>query len=224
MFATNCAIINQNFLIMKKIIFTAAAVLSLACTANAQVKFGAKGGLTVSTLSGDVENAEAKIGGHLGGFAEFKFNKFAIQPELLFSMQGAENNQTDYYFGDFYSSKYEATLLYLNIPVMAKYYILPKLSAELGPQLGILLDAQTKYSETRNGEVLYSESESVRSDIKTIDVSANIGATYYFTDHISVGARYNMGLTNIDDSAPAPGEKKADVKNQVFQASFGYRF
>jgi outer membrane protein W len=212
---------------MKKIIFTAAAVMALAC-ANAQatksIKFGVKGGLNVTTLSGDIEEAEAKIGGHVGGFAEFRCNKFAIQPELLLSMQGAESNYTNYFGGDFYSSRYEANLLYLNVPVMAKYYILPKLSAEFGPQIGILLDAETKYSETINGDVQYSENENVRSDIKTIDVGLNLGASYNFNDHIGVGVRYTMGLTNIDDSKPAPFEPKADVKNQVFTASFAYRF
>lgn len=209
---------------MKKIIFIATAVLAITCAQAQTVKFGVKGGLTVSTLSGDLEDAEAKIGGHVGGFAEIKFNKFALQPEVLLSMQGAESNTTRYYSGNFYATKYEANLLYLNVPVMAKYYVIPKLSVELGPQLGILLDAETKYSETENGFVEYSENENVKSDIKTIDLAANIGATYHFNDHMAVGARFSLGLTNIDDSKPTVGVARTDVKNQVLQASFAYRF
>ena len=76
---------------MKKILLTAAAVFALSY-ANAQdVKFGAKAGLNLSNFTGDVENTSTKVGFQVGGFAEIKISeKFAVQPELLYSLQGTK--------------------------------------------------------------------------------------------------------------------------------------
>lgn len=212
------------FLIMKKIIFTAAAVFAFVF-ANAQdIKFGVKAGVGASTLSGDVENADAKFSGHVGGFAEFKFDKFAIQPEIQFSLQGAEWELYDYWSeGDYYSSKIEANLVYLNVPIIAKYYVMDKVSVEFGPQIGILLSAKADYTYTNSGYYDYdvdSSDENIRDDLKTIDFGLNFGGAYHLNKNMAVGLRYTLGLTDINDM-PYDNSK---VKNQVLQASFAYNF
>ena len=79
---------------MKKIVLSIAAMLVFGF-ANAQdVRFGVKGGLNIATLTGDVQDASTKVGFHVGGFAEIKVSdKFAVQPELLFSTQGAKSDE-----------------------------------------------------------------------------------------------------------------------------------
>lgn len=76
---------------MKKILF---AVMMFATTASfAQIQFGAKGGINVSNLNGlDVNNYQTKatVGFHVGGFVAIKLGKLALQPELLYSTQGAK--------------------------------------------------------------------------------------------------------------------------------------
>ncbi|RZJ55928.1 MAG: PorT family protein, partial [Flavobacterium sp.] len=40
-------------------------------------------------------------------------------------------------------------LSYLNVPIMAKYYVIEKLSLEAGPQIGFLLSAKNQVDDLR---------------------------------------------------------------------------
>jgi opacity protein-like surface antigen len=192
-------LILTKLLRMKKVILTAAAVFAFGF-ANAQdVKFGVKGGLNVATLTGDVDNASSKVGFHVGGFAEIKVSdKFAVQPELLFSTQGAK-------FGDLKSN-----LSYVNIPVMAKFYVADAFSLEAGPQIGFLVSAKDKFE---------GEEEDMKDVTKSVDFGLNFGAGYDLTENLSAGLRYNLGLSNI-----AKHSDDFKSKNSVFSVSLGYKF
>lgn len=200
---------------MKKVILTIIAVLGFAF-ANAQdVKFGIKGGINLSTLTGDVEDFSSKVGFQLGGFAEFKVSdKFFIQPELLYSAQGAKYKETESY----YSYKEKMNISYLNIPVVAKYYVVDKFSVEAGPQIGFLLGAKSKWEETYAGQK-NSGDEDMKDSFKTVDFSLNVGAGYDFTENIAAGIRYNFGLSNISDFGD-----NLKVHNNVISLSVGYKF
>ena len=134
---------------MKKIVLAAIAVMGFGF-ANAQdIKFGIKGGINLSTFTGDIEDASSKVGFQAGGFAELKLSdKFSIQPEVLYSLQGAKFKET----GDSYSYKENINASYLNVPVLAKYYVIDKLSVEAGPQIGFLLSAKSKWESVEGGE------------------------------------------------------------------------
>lgn len=188
---------------MKKIILTAAAVFAFGF-ANAQdVKFGAKVALNVSNISGDdTGDLKSLIGGQFGGFAEIGISdKFAIQPELMYSMQGAK------YDGG------KTNLSYLNVPVMAKYFVAEGFSLEAGPQIGFLLSAKDK----EDGE----DSVDMKDELESIDFGVNFGAGYDFTENLSAGLRYNLGLTNIVKNVPGEDFK---ITNNVFSVSLGYKF
>ena len=181
---------------MKKIILTAAAVFAFSF-ANAQdMKFGVKGGLNSSTLSG-ADGAKSIIGVNLGGFVEFKVSdKFSVQPELLYSMQGA---------------KFETGTLnmnYINIPVMAKYAVADKFNLQAGPQIGFLMSA--KY-----------DSVDVKDQMKSLDFGVNLGAGYDFTENLGLDLRYNLGLAQTQKELMT-GQTAA--KNAVIQLSVGYKF
>ena len=53
---------------MKKLFLVGA--LALFGAMNAQVKYGAKAGLNIATLNGDVEGLKSLVGFHVGGFAQ----------------------------------------------------------------------------------------------------------------------------------------------------------
>jgi hypothetical protein len=214
---------------MKKLLFS--AILLASGLVNAQeIKYGAKLGLNISNFSGDVTDSKSLIGVQLGGFAEIGISdKFAIQPELLFSMQGAKSEYSETDLGDTYSEESKTKLNYLNVPVLAKYYIADNFAVLAGPQFGILMSAKEDYdvSETISGITdNYSESADVKDFYKTLSLSFNVGAAYSITENIFVDARYNLGLSSIaKDFTDEFGDSfSADIKNNVIQFSVGYKF
>jgi len=216
---------------MKKI-FTIAAIAVLGMTSvNAQdVNFGAKAGVNFATVTGDeTDDFESKTGFHVGVVAEIMLSdKFSFQPELVYSSQGTKISEsgTEDFGGITYQYEEEATrkLDYLNLPLMAKYYVSEGLSIEAGPQIGFLInsEAEYEYSATYEGT---TESESETEDLKdytsSIDFGFNFGLGYKLENGLNFGARYNLGLSNINDF-----EGSDDVKNQnaVFQVSVGFFF
>lgn len=200
---------------MKKIILAAIAVMTFGL-ANAQdIKFGVKGGVNLSNFTGDVENTKSKVGFQVGGFAEFKLSdKFFVQPEVMYSLQGTkyEQSEVNYYY------KGNIAMTYLNVPVMAKYYVIDKLNIEAGPQIGFLLSAKDKWEDNYNGEK-DSGKDDVKDAFKSVSLGLNIGAGYDFTENLSAGIRYNFGLSNILDTE---GNYKAH--NNVVSLTLGYRF
>ena len=180
---------------MKKVLLTALAVFAFSF-ANAQdPKYGVKGGLNMSSNSGDGLKSITSF--HLGGFAQFKMNdKFAIQPELLYSAQGAKSD-----FGTL-------NLNYINIPVMAKYNVADAFSIEAGPQIGFLMSATFA-------------SVDYKDQCNSTDFGFNLGAGYDLNETMSLGLRYTMGLTNVEKDVAG---QASNSKNSNIQLSFGYKF
>jgi len=199
---------------MKKIILSVVGIFAFSIVGAQDVKFGVKGGLNFANLTGDIENAAMKIGFSIGGFAEIKVSeKFAVQPELLYSTQGAKSDDAD--------EKGSIALGYISIPVMAKFFVAESFSLEAGPQIGFLTSAKYKF-----------DSEDIDVDVKdafkSIDFGLNFGAGYDFTPNLSAGLRYNLGLSNIVDSEGGNEdfefENDYEVKNSVFSLSLSYKF
>ncbi|MBO9586146.1 MAG: PorT family protein [Flavobacterium sp.] len=190
---------------MKKIILSAIAIMAFAFTNAQSTRFGVKGGLNISNIvGGDVNNNSSLVGFHIGGLAEIHVvEKFYIQPELLFSTQGAK----------FDGPASDVKLNYLNIPVLAKYYIVDKkFNVEAGPQLGILLSAKANGNDFKD----YTRST---------DLGFNLGAGYSFTENLSVGLRYTIGLSPITDKNIDNSSDYYDsAKNSNLQLSLAYIF
>jgi hypothetical protein len=192
---------------MKKVILAAVAVFALG-SANAQeTKFGVKAGLNLSNFTGDAEGNSMKVGFQIGGFAEIKISeKFAIQPELVYSAQGAKLKQE--FFGETF--EYDVNLGYINVPVMAKYFVAENFSLEAGPQIGFLMSAKAKAD---------SESEDIKSEYNSVDFGLNLGAGFDVTENINLGLRYTVGLSNI---AKDSGNQSVGNSNIAF--AVGYKF
>jgi hypothetical protein len=192
---------------MRKIILSALAVMAFGFTNAQSTKFGIKAGLNVSTLTGEYEDdTKSLIGFHVGGFAEIKvIERLAIQPELLFSTQGAK-------FDGFGGDKYDSKLNYLNIPVVAKFYITKQFYVEAGPQVGFLLSAKL-------------DGDDVKDFYKSTDFGFNIGTGYNFTENLSAGIRYTVGLTGVYDNNNEDVEDYIDSsKNSNLALSLAYKF
>lgn len=183
---------------MKKSILCGVLVLLGCIKTNAQeVTFGAKLGFNYANVTGDNSGAYDPLTSiHLGAMAELMFTeKFSFQPEILFSTQG------------FRSEEFDLKLKYMNIPLMAKYYVIKKFSVEMGPQIGLLSRATASELD-------------VRDKIKPVDVALNFGVGYKFESGISLSARYTYGLININNIA----DENKKNQNVVAQISVGYFF
>ena len=210
---------------MKKVLFILAIAIAATGSVNAQdVKIGAKVGLNLASITGgDVygEDSDTKIGFNQGLFAEISLSdKFIFQPELLFSTQGNVYKQGS--FDDLIKITIE--LDYLNIPLLIKYAVSDKFALEFGPQLGFLLSANTDVE----GILFDNETISVRQDVKdsfkSIDLGLNFGISIDVSEKVMIGARYNLGLSNISDEEDIGIEEDINVKNSLFSMFVGYRF
>ena len=174
---------------MKKIILFAAFVV-VAFATQAQVKFGTKSGLNLSTWTGDVDDLKMKPGFYVGGLANISVaNQFSIQPELLVSAEGAKEGDGS------------INTMFINIPVMAQYNTPSGFYVEAGPQLGFLLSAKAKAG---------GESEDIKEFLNTTNFGASFGAGFNMGSGLGFGARYNLGLSNAAKDA---GDSKIKTSN-----------
>jgi len=207
---------------MKKTFFVVLA-LSVFGLANAQkFKFGPKAGIVMSTITATVTSSidkKIKIGALVGGVAEIKFtDKISLQPELQVSLQGASFEYDFNYVGGYEEHKDNLDLIYIQVPVMAKYYIVKGFNVGIGPQLGILVSAKNR-TEVDFTDGSESKTFDVKDNYKTIDLGANFGLGYDFPNGIFIDARYTLGVADIGEGAGGNS-----IKNNVIAVSGGFKF
>lgn len=189
---------------MKKIIFAGIlTVMGFALHAQ-KAQFGLKGGVNFSTLEYEThEENEMKSGFHVGGLVHIHVSRnFAVQPELVFSSQGSE-------FNDDEGNQTHVSLSYINVPVMLQYMTGGGFRIQTGPQVGFLLGAEAEVGDVQL---------EVDDAYKSTDFSWAFGAGYQFPGGFGIDARYNLGLSNINDAT------SVEVKNRVFQVGVFYQF
>lgn len=206
---------------MKKLLFFIAIAVMCFVNLNAQeVKFGVKAGLNLANISGDdTEDLDGRTSFHIGGVAEIMItDKFSFQPELLYSAQGAKSTYED----QFEKEEITIKLDYINLPLMAKYYVAEGFSIEAGPQIGFLMNSEADYEYIDKEDPEFNESgtEDLKDEIKGIDFGVNLGLGYKLENGLNFGARYNLGLSDLWDI------DTGGIKNQnsVIQVSVGYFF
>lgn len=186
-------------------------MLCISGVAFSQAEFaiGIKAGPNFAKIDADAsagENYKSRTGFHGGAFALIKLTKIGIQPEIIFSQQGSKVKIN--------SQDLDANYSYINIPVMLKVYLVAGLNIQVGPQFGFVASAKQETIDALSGDVT---KEDVKDQMKKSDISAGLGAGWDLPFGLTVDARYNLGLSKINDGG------SGDVKNQVFQVSLGYK-
>ena len=171
--------------------------------------FGLKGGVNLSTFNFDDADAtyDSRTGFHAGLFVRGKFNKVAIQPELLLFTQNSDLKSSAF-------GTAQDRFTYLSIPVMVKLYPAAGFNLQLGPQFGFLIDGERKYDT-----VFGSGSQDIKDHYKSSDVALSLGAGYDFEFGLGLDFRYNLGLKDVNNATN--GEA---VKSRVFLISLGWNF
>jgi len=173
---------------------------SLALFVKAQdTHFGLKAGVNISSL--DVKQGvdwDAKAGLHIGALAHIHFTPhFALQPELVYSEQGGKDGNDKW------------KINYLNIPVLFQFMTGTGFRLQTGPQLGFAVSSKLKEGNVETD---------VKDAVNTVDFSWSLGASYLSTAGLGVDARYNLGITNVNDF------DFPEVRNRVFQVGLFYQF
>lgn len=215
---------KPNILIMKQISFLIVFLL-ISYNINAQfyAKVGIKAGGNFNTLLGDgTENASPTFGFHMGGLIEMMVNRkgnIFFQPELIYSLQGVSYDISD----ESFNSNEKISLHYLSVPLIAKIYLngySDEWFFEAGPNINFMLFAKRTLKGTLNGTPIREEADFSESYSAT-DLGLNIGFGHKFFDRTAfISARYNFGLTNINEY------EDLDIKNNnsVLQLSVGFIF
>lgn len=167
---------------MKKTFLVIVLLLTMSVQMQAQLlQIGAKVGLNYANFSGADIQTDAITSYHAGLIAEIKLlDKFAIQPELLYSTQGASYDNA--------GQEFKNELGYISIPILAKIYLSKSFSLELGPQASFLL------SEKNNFDA---------NDANTFDFAVDAGLSFKITKNIFLQGRYVLGLTEVSSNADA---------------------
>ena len=190
---------------MKKF-FVLLAFCGSVFAANAQSEVGSitlqpKVGINLASMT-DYDDSKMKVGLVAGVEAAYQLSDaLAVSAGLNYSMQGVKGD------GDA-KTKTE----YINIPILATYYVAPGLAIKAGVQPGFLMSCKTAIGDDEVDAKDFAEK---------FDLSIPVGVSYEISDFV-IDARYNFGLTNIwkDDYKKLLG----DSKNSVISLTVGYKF
>lgn len=207
---------------MKKItiLFLSLIFISLNELGAQSNKVGFKAGGNFSNFHGDDADANMKTGFHVGGFVTTAFGNLAVQPEILISTKGAKWEEA--------SVETYTNLLYIDVPILLKFYMTENINLHLGPQFGFLISAsQKKDPEPQN----YDEDAS--EFYETLDYGAVGGLEFDSNIGFVIGARYYYGLAQVQEDVETEvivnnisikQVKEVDIKNSMVQVYVGIGF
>lgn len=210
---------------MKKIIATIFLSLCLSTSVSAQIKFGVKGGLNVSSLklNDDMWTTDNKAGFFFGPMvkATVPLLGLSFDAAALYDQKEAKMRWSDDVISEDLSRTTSIKQQYIDIPINVRYEIglgsLANVFAFAGPQWGINVgDKNFKWDATSS----YS--------LKKATFSVNVGAGVTLFKHLQGSVNYNIECnksgkmdTGRDYSEDA---KWVKGRNNTWQVSVGYWF
>ena len=164
---------------------------------------GAKAGVNINKINGQSYKSGFNYNYLIGGFMQFNFGRFGLQPEVNMVQSSSEfskdanNVYNDLFFG---GSQKNAKLNYIKVPLLLNMNVgeSKHVKLQLGPQFSGLLK-QTVDSLKANKNIF-----------KTSDFSM-LGGVWFQLPLINLGARYEIGLSNVNDI-----DNKEKWKSQAF--------
>ena len=193
---------------MKK--FFLMAVMAVACmTANAQNSRHSEGsftlqpmiGIAAGTLSGtysdfEISSKDPRAGLTIGAEAEYytKTPWLSVSAALMYTQQGWETKVN----GKTYTQKLD----YINIPVLANFYVAKGFALKIGLQPGFLVSADDK------------------SSFESFNLSMPIGLSYEFKNGITLDLRGTPGLTAVNKNSSSDWKLRSDCST----LTIGYKF
>jgi hypothetical protein len=185
---------------------------------NVNTEFGVKGGFNMSNLYGsgdDVDDNNILYGFNAGVYATLPISDFvAIQPEVLFTTKGAKLEYSGLVDGD---AKFK--LNYIEVPLLVRVNITKNFNVHAGGYASYLVSSKV----TGSGDIEFNEDVN-RDDLNKFDagIAAGVGVDF---DPISIGVRYNYGLTTVGKERTVLGNTYTfpDAKNSNLTLYLSYK-
>ena len=174
-------------------------------------QLGIRGGGNLTTFTSSSSNPaynsySFQAGWNLGVFTNFWLgNHFAISPEVDYTTAGANIKTTT---SDNNSNVYvnnQLHLAYVSIPVMAKVRFTGGFYLETGPEINFNVSGGNYQNET------------VRNFTNSSEFAWGAGLGYQSPVGFGIGARYNVGLTRVDNVNDANFGDDVNWHNSGFQ-------
>lgn len=200
---------------MKKIVLMTVTFFGMyvvsAQSEKAGFDFGVRGGVNFSniTTSDDLDAPNSRTSFYAGLVAELPLQeRFSLQGEVFYSSQGYErtipllgNDKIDF--------KLKAD--YIQVPILAKFYVVKGLSIAVGPQFGFKVNEKIDYGTSGNGAVN-------PVDLNTFDFQGTGGLEYKLDNGLFIQGRYSYGFSDLISNS------HHSHHTSVFSAGLGYMF
>lgn len=192
--------------------------------------FSLKAGANIANLS-NVDGSKMRPGFNFGLLATIKLSdKFYLVPEFApLSPKGAKNvpvtsSGNSNLDALLQNAKGDIELNYIDIPVVAKFYLHKKFNIGLGPYLSILTGAQDKFETTADEVGDLTITNSTKSQFNSLDYGAVFEAGWSAWEArngkgLNIHVRYTLGLNDIVKDNPGDA-----LKNSVFQIFVSFPF
>ena len=175
-------------------------------------RFGAKGGVNVNKITGQSYKEGFNFNFQAGIFLQFNFsNRFGLQPEVNFVQTSSEfSDDVSVIYDDIFrdGGQKNAKLNFLEVPLLLNVNVgnSKRVKLQIGPAYGGLLK-QTVDSLKNNGNIY-----------KNGEWSA-IGGLWIQIPFVNLGARYKLGLTDLNAI-----DNRQSWKSQAIQVFVGVTF
>jgi len=184
-------------------------------------------GLNFASLT-KFDNYKTRTGLNIGLEAEYGVTeKFGVTAGFFYSQQGAKTK--DFHLamnnniigGKEFNGKATIKLDYINIPILAQYYLIPGLAIKAGIQPGfnvlkkVALDGTVYQGGVQGGNPeKIDESFKINEGVKGFAFAIPVGLSYEYKNFV-LDARYNIGVTKAGSDY--------DGHHSVFNISLGYK-
>lgn len=186
---------------MKKMVIMMALTISCLCVAaQTQVgKFSLIPQVGVSVVNTSSEHTRYKAGWSTGVTMEYQLTEpLSLSMGALFSMEG----------GKIKHSGNKLFLDYVNIPLLANYYVVKGLALKAGAQVGFQVYAKEK----RGGDFV-----PIGFPKNKVSFAVPVGFSYEYAKLV-LDVRYNIGLTDMLDVP------EGSLRSKDFMITLGYKF
>ena len=224
---------------MKKTILLIAVVLAAGVVSGQKTfTFGPKVGINIADLyASSAENTRDLNGTKpsliVGAFAEYRALKWlAVSADVLYSRQGSTDKATWTERGPgggfvTESEEFSYRLNYLNIPILANFYVTKGLALKAGIQPGFLIGSKLR---VRSNDGPWETADLKDENLfRTTDIAIPVGLSYTLDYGLVIDARYNFSLNDIatDTFKEEVAQEGADlkkIKNRVYSQTLGWKF